>query len=139
MRDNTPTPLSSGVVCLQRVSHDKLEQARRLRRSMTPAEQVLWERLRGNRLLGLKFRRQQVIDGFIVDFFCNAARLVVEIDGTVHERPAQKELDALRRTVFEKRGLAEIRFANNDVLGETDWVVESITVCARERLQTVAM
>jgi hypothetical protein len=69
-----------------RVSQEVKEKAafaRQLRRSMTVAEQILWERLRSNRLQKMHFRRQQVIRGFIVDFYCHASRLVIEVDGPV--------------------------------------------------------
>jgi very-short-patch-repair endonuclease len=59
--------------------------ARALRKEMTPAEQTLWSELRGNQLHGAKFRRQQVIAGYIADFYCHAARLVIELDGPVHQ------------------------------------------------------
>ena len=62
------------IVIGQRVMAEKVAQARRLRKQMTEAEKRLWERLRGNRVDGVHFRRQQIIDGFIVDFYCHAAR-----------------------------------------------------------------
>jgi very-short-patch-repair endonuclease len=71
----------TGVVFRQRVSDGKVGFARRLRREMTRAEGLMWEQLRDRRLVGLKFRRQQIVDGFIADFYCDSARLVVEIDG----------------------------------------------------------
>lgn len=70
------------------IYREKQERARTLRRVMTPAETCLWEQLRGNRCAGLHFRRQQVIDGFIADFYCHDAGLVVEVDGGVHKQQA---------------------------------------------------
>jgi len=69
---------------------------------MTRAERVLWQRLKAGRLQGWHFRRQQVIDGFIVDFYCHAAGLVLEIDGGVHEQ--QREYDTERDAVLLARG-----------------------------------
>ena len=69
----------------QNVRADKLSIAKRLRREMTPAERALWRALRRNALDGLHFRRQQVIEGFIVDFYCDAVKLAIEIDGKPHE------------------------------------------------------
>ena len=63
----------------QKVTKEKLERAKELRREMTPAEKILWHELRANKL-GVHFRRQQVIQGFIVDFYCHKAQLVVEVD-----------------------------------------------------------
>ena len=88
-------------------------RAKELRRQMTPAERRLWERLRANRLGGLQFRRQQVIDGFIVDFYCHAAAVVVEVDGPVHEDRA--DYDAERDRILTARGLRVVRFTNEQV------------------------
>lgn len=80
----------------QRVTKEKLQRSRELRREMTPAEKILWEELRGSKL-GVRFRRQQVIQGFIVDFYCHWAGLVVEVDGDVHD--LQREEDERREKV----------------------------------------
>ena len=117
---------SSGVIFLQRANDGKVAQARSLRRHMTLAEQTLWDALRDRRCNGLKFRRQQVIEGFIADFFCHSAKLVVEVDGAVHQDAEQQKSDCHRRAVFESRGLKEIRFTNEDVLGNLDAVLDSI-------------
>ncbi|MCE7860728.1 MAG: DUF559 domain-containing protein [Chloroflexi bacterium CFX2] len=77
----------------QHVTKEKLQRSRELRREMTPAEKILWEELRANKL-GVHFRRQQVIQGFIVDFYCHRAGLVVEVDGDIHNM--QKEEDERR-------------------------------------------
>ncbi len=74
------------IVIGQGVQLAKVERARQLRREPTREEALLWERLRRNQLDGLHFRRQQIIDGFIVDFYCHAAGLVVEVDGPIHTR-----------------------------------------------------
>jgi very-short-patch-repair endonuclease len=93
---------------------------------MTPAECVLWEAVRGNRLAGLRFRRQQVIDGFIVDFYCHAARLVIEIDGGIHE--AQQGHDIARDQILAGRALRVIRFTNDDVLNDLQDVLRQIVI-----------
>jgi very-short-patch-repair endonuclease len=92
----------------------KREYARQLRRQMTPAETALWECLRANRLDGLHFRREQVVDGFIVDFFCAAAGLVVEVDGAIHQE--QPREDEGRTQILQRRGLRVLRLSNEDVL-----------------------
>jgi len=103
----------------------KLQQAAQdLRRSMTPAEHALWQRLRANRLNGLHFRRQHVIDWFVVDFYCHGAGLVVEVDGDVHDR--QPGHDAERQQMLTARGLRVVRFTNDQVLNDIDSVVEQI-------------
>ena len=115
----------SGVIKLQHLSDGKLRQARTLRRNMTPAEKVLWENLRRNQL-GVKFRRQQIIQGFIADFYCDSAKLVIEVDGSVHGTPEQKIIDKQRRTVFENRGLREIRFVNSQIESDLENVINMI-------------
>jgi very-short-patch-repair endonuclease len=65
---------------------DQLDQAKALRRRMTPEERTLWHRLRTNKLDGLHFRRQHAIEGYVVDFYCSAAQLAIELDGPAHQR-----------------------------------------------------
>jgi very-short-patch-repair endonuclease len=76
---------SRKIVRGQTVAPAKLTLAKRLRHEMTPAERALWIVLRRNGLDGFHFRRQQVIEGFIVDFYCDAAKLAIELDGSLHE------------------------------------------------------
>ena len=113
-----------GIITGQRVSAAKAERARELRREMTPAERLLWERLRGRRLNGLKFRRQQVIDGFIADFYCHAAGLVVEVDGAVHR--AQTAYDEQRTQVLKTRDLRVLRLSNDQVVQDIEGALERI-------------
>lgn len=82
---------------------------------MTPEEAALWAELRTNRLCGPHFRRQQVIDGFIVDFYCHTARLIVEVDGGVHA--TQGQYDAARDEWLQARGFSILRFTNDEVTG----------------------
>jgi very-short-patch-repair endonuclease len=103
--------------------------ARRLRRDQTDAERKLWFRLRDRRLDGLKFRRQVPIDRYVVDFCCESARLIVELDGGQHaERSAE---DAARTAALEARGYLVLRFWNNEVLQNMDGVLEVIASTAR--------
>ena len=99
----------------QRVAKEKLGRAREFRRDMTPTEAILWQELRGNKL-GVHFRRQQVIAGFIVDFYCHKAGLVIELDGSVHQGVEQKENDTERDKVLSEMGLRIVRFMNEDVI-----------------------
>jgi very-short-patch-repair endonuclease len=98
----------------QRVTKEKLQRSRELRREMTPAETILWQELRGNKL-GVHFRRQQVIKGFIVDFYCHKAALVIEVDGAIHDEDAQKEYDIKREQVLHGLGLRVVRFRNEEI------------------------
>jgi very-short-patch-repair endonuclease len=100
----------------QRPNYDAetlIPRARTLRADATPAERELWDLLRGGKL-GLRFRRQQPVGPFIVDFYCAAAGLVVELDGAGHaERQAY---DDARTAWLNGRGLTVLRFANAEVL-----------------------
>jgi very-short-patch-repair endonuclease len=107
----------------QTVTKEKLLCARELRRDMTPAEKLLWQELRANKL-GVHFRRQQVIAGFIVDFYCHKAGLVIEVDGDIHD--LQQEEDAVREKALSEMGLRIIRFRNHEVLKNLSEVVEKI-------------
>lgn len=109
----------------QIVTKEKLERARQLRREMTPAEKILWQKLRGNKL-GVHFRRQQVVAGFIVDFYCHKADLVIELDGSVHDEEEQKENDAEREKVLARMGLQVVRFRNEEVTGNLSEVLRKI-------------
>jgi very-short-patch-repair endonuclease len=80
---------------------------------MTPSERLLWSRLRGNQLLGLHFRRQNVIRGFIVDFYCHRANLVVEIDGNIHN--SRIEADTVRDNILKSLGLIVLHISNERV------------------------
>lgn len=105
-------------------SPGKRQQAREMRRKMTRAETVLWQRVRANRLGGLQFRRQQVIDGFIADFYCHAAGLIVEVDGGVHAK--QTDYDAERDRILSARGLRILRFTNERVERDIEAVLTAI-------------
>jgi very-short-patch-repair endonuclease len=102
----------------------KIERARQLRRDMTPEEGILWQALRTFRSRGYTFRRQQVIAGFIADFYCYQASLVVEVDGGVHAE--QAEYDAERDTVIAAYGLRILRVSNHEVREHLDDVVARI-------------
>jgi very-short-patch-repair endonuclease len=98
--------------------------ARRLRRNQTDAERVLWFRLRDRRLDGWKFKRQMPIDRFIVDFLCADAKLIVELDGGQHDQ--NRERDANRTRILEAMGYLVLRYWNNDVMRNTNGVLEDI-------------
>jgi len=98
--------------------------ARRLRQQATDAERVLWKHLRARRMAGHKFRRQVVIEPYIVDFVCLEARLIVEADGGQHLEQVE---DDLNRSIFlESLGYKVIRFWNHEILGDIHTVLERI-------------
>ena len=101
------------------------KNARRLRRNATIPERMLWNRLRGGGLAGLKFRRQQPIGPDIVDFFCHEVALVVEVDGRSHDERGKE--DSQREAFLrEQQRLQVLRVSNDDVLMETEAVLFAI-------------
>jgi very-short-patch-repair endonuclease len=101
-----------------------LQRARELRLRQTPAEKILWECLRGNRLFGFKFRRQHNIGQYIADFYCHAAKLVIELDGEIHQ--AQTDRDSDRDSWLEAHGLTVLRFKNNEITENLEQVLQTI-------------
>ena len=112
---------------------DKLALARAMRALPTAAEAVLWSALRGRRLGGWKFRRQHVIAGYIVDFYCAQLWLAVEVDGAVHQgrRVDDRERDDHLATL----GVRVVRLLNADVLDRLDAVVEQLARCCERIAQ----
>jgi very-short-patch-repair endonuclease len=97
---------------------------RELRKNMTPAEGILWTALRDRRFLGYKFRRQQVMGEFILDFYCSNTLIALEIDGETH---LGKEANDERRTIWlEQQNIKVLRFWNTQVYDELEPVLESI-------------
>ncbi|MDD5390362.1 MAG: HsdR family type I site-specific deoxyribonuclease [Gallionellaceae bacterium] len=125
VRERSPPGEGSGV----RERHDPLPDdlkafARQLRQGQTDAEQLIWRLLRDRRLRGMKFRRQHPVAPFVLDFYCHEARLAVELDGGQHvERTARDD----ERTAFlSRQGIRVLRFWNNDVLQNTEAVLEAV-------------
>jgi very-short-patch-repair endonuclease len=122
---------TNNIVIGQKVTPVKVQRTKELRRQMTQEEKILWQHLRANRLNGLHFRRQQIIDGFISDFYCHAARLVIEVDGEIHQQ--QAEYDAERDRLLLARGLRLLRIKNEEVRQNLNSVLMRIaTGCCEE-------
>ena len=109
--------------------HDHMvARARELRRTATNAERLLWGHLRNRGCGGLRFRRQQPLGPFVADFYCAAAGVVVELDGSIHA--GREEEDRLRQEYIERQGLKVARFTNEQVMENLEAVVEEIArVC----------
>jgi very-short-patch-repair endonuclease len=103
-----------GVIRNQKINPKKLELARQFRKNPTESEDVVWQMLRNRQIKNLKWRRQQVIDGFIADFYCAELNVVLEIDGSVHDKEEVKEYDAYRTSVFESKSIRIFRLKNED-------------------------
>ncbi len=100
--------------------------AKSLRRPLTPAENRFWYYVRNRRMLGLKFRRQHPLGRFIADFYCHELKLVVEIDGTIHDLKHIQEYDLERETQIKNLGLTVLRFSNDDVFRNGDFIEREI-------------
>ena len=110
------------------------EKAKMLRNNMTEAEEMLWEQLKGKKLLRLRFRRQHPIDIFIADFYCHPVKLVVEVDGEIHKIRDQKEYDFGREGELENWGIKVIRFTNEEIENNIEQVLKRIEQVCKERL-----
>ena len=106
--------------------------ATKLRNSPTEAERKFWTILRSKQLGGLRFRRQQPVGPYIADFFCPAAKLIIELDGDQHGADTNAAYDAIRTKWLEDRGYKVLRFANKDAL--KSHTAEAVFRAAEERL-----
>ncbi len=102
-------------------------RAKQLRKNSTDAERALWRALRSRQLGGYKFRRQQSLGPFIVDFVCLEARLVVEIDGGQHNEEEDRAYDESRSQWLQQDGFRVLRFWNHEVLTQLESVSEAIS------------
>ena len=102
------------------------ENATQLRKNMTAAEMSLWLHLRGG-LLGYKFRRQHPISIYIADFYCHRVKLIIELDGSIHDQEDVKKNDAIRQADLEKWGYTVIRFTNHEVFEQLELVIKEIS------------
>ncbi len=109
------------------------EFAQHNRNNTTDAEKTLWELLKTKGLDNYKFRRQQIIGNYIADFVCLDKRLIIEIDGSIHQLPENKEADEIRTQWLNEKGFKVIRFTNNDVLYNTDETIKVISVKLKEQ------
>ncbi len=100
--------------------------AKNLRKRSTDTERFLWRHIRAKQLEGLKFRRQQPIGNYIVDFVCFEKRVIIELDGGQHTYDTEKNKDSIRDKWFEEQGYKVLRFWNNDVLKNMSGVLEVI-------------
>lgn len=100
--------------------------AKQLRKRMIPAEILMWDKLKNKQFKGYKFRRQHPIHHFIVDFYCHALKLIIEIDGKYHDSEEQKKEDLNRTELLQFQGLIEIRFSNEEVIHNIDLVLKKL-------------
>jgi very-short-patch-repair endonuclease len=112
------------------VSKTVQDTARVLRKETTPAEELLWRELRGQKLEGLKFRRQHPVGRFIVDFYASASHLVVELDGGIHHN--NREQDEARSELLRSYGYKVLRFQNEQILNELPQILAAIVNAASQ-------
>jgi very-short-patch-repair endonuclease len=110
--------------------------ARMLRRNQTDAERLLWQRLRNRQLLGVKFRRQMPIGGYVADFASVEIKLIIDLDGSQHID--NQNADEFRTGFLQREGYKVVRFWNNDVLSRTDAVLETIVQTVSRRQSEAA-
>jgi very-short-patch-repair endonuclease len=131
-QNNDSASKTSGVVRLQRIVSTKLSDARNLRQNMTDAEKLLWNRIRNRKTGGLKFRRQQIIEGFIADFYCEEGLFCIEVDGGIHSTQDQLLKDEHRTKVFKARGIRVLRLTNDDVITKLPDVINRIMLFRKD-------
>jgi len=108
--------------------------ARELRKDQTEAEKKLWTKLNKNQILGLQFRRQHPINIFVADFYCPSIKLVIEVDGSIHEIFEFSEHDIGRSDILNDFGITVIRFTNEQILNDLDGTLKQIESCVRKLL-----
>ena len=111
---------------------EEREKRRRLRRNIPKAEAAVWSRLKGKQLLGYKFRRQYSVGSYVIDFYCPALKLAVEIDGDSHYKMAAQHSDQARQAYIESFGIRFLRFTNEEVNQELENVLAAIAQVAQE-------
>jgi len=108
------------------------EKAKMLRNNMTIAKSILWEHLKGKQIQNFRFRAQHPIDIFIADFYCHPLKLVLEVDGDIHENKDQKEYDIGREAELNYLGIVVIRFTNDQILNNLPQVIAEINqICTK--------
>lgn len=110
--------------------------SKKLRHNQTETEKILWEKLKWKQINWLRFHRQKTIFAFrednwfdrfyIADFYCHSKRLIIEIDGWVHNQKNQKEYDKIRDEILKNNDYIILRFTNDEILYDLDWVIEKL-------------
>ena len=108
------------------------EFSRALRQVETEAEKKMWEFLRNKKLNGLKFRRQHPLSNYIADFYCHEKKLVIELDGAIHDTKENIEYDKARTQHLNEEGIIVVRFRNEEVMNSIEVVLKKIRVAANK-------
>lgn len=118
------------LVTGQKINTEKLELARHFRKNMTPEEVKLWQALRGSKLAGYHFRRQHIVSGFLADFYCAKAKLVLEIDRGIHEQ--QQGYDRFREEAIKDLGVRVLRIKNDEIWNDFEGVLIRVLRACKE-------
>ena len=111
-------------------NHSYLKDRRRqLRNNLTPPEARLWSILKGKKIEGVKFRRQQSINNYIVDFYCPQVKLIIEVDGKTHNEVTSNAKDFERDLFLRSSGYTVLRFTNIEIMNEIEYVLSEIRSC----------
>ncbi|XOB98389.1 restriction endonuclease subunit S [Deinococcota bacterium DY0809b] len=141
LENPSPNGRGAGVRGKEKSKKEKLPPhllsfARQLRKNQTNAEALLWGLLRGRRFLGVKFRRQHPVPPYILDFYSHETKLAIEVDGSQHNLPEQRRRDEKRTAYLAEKGIRVLRFWSDQVLRETEAVLERIYEAVAEALGT---
>ena len=107
-------------------NRELLKNARELRKNMTLAEIILWSRLRSRKIDGYKFRRQQPILDYIVDFYCDELKLIIEADGEIHSLSDKSETDVKRNKLFKINGYHILHLTNSEIQSDINSAITKI-------------
>jgi very-short-patch-repair endonuclease len=110
-----------------------MTRARYLRKNATDCERILWRHLRNRKFADYKFRRQHAIDPYVLDFYCPALKLAIELDGSGHDSRLREKRDKKREKFLIAQGIAVIRFWNHQIREELDSVLETIWLALEQR------
>ena len=114
---------------------DIFKKAKELRRYETEAEKILWTKLCRNQMLGLQFRRQHPLNRFIADFYCAKIKLVIEVDGNIHELPENKVYDIGRSQILNDFGITVIRFSNEQIIDDIKNIIKIIEETVKQLIK----
>ena len=108
------------------------EKASSLRKQQTFAEEILWNYLR-TKPFGFKFRRQHPFSCYILDFYCHALKLVIEVDGSIHDTEEVKQNDLIRQKQMEQEGLVFLRFSNEELRLKPEEAIQQVEIFLKEK------
>ncbi|MCH2015049.1 endonuclease domain-containing protein [Acinetobacter ursingii] len=118
---------------MPQINSELLEFARNMRKNPTEAEHFMWQILRARKFAGFKFRRQHVIEPYIVDFYCHELKLDIELDGSQHNQTQIKAYDQKRTNHLEAQNIRVLRFWNNEILQQPEQVLNRLWHVVHER------